>query len=146
MDQQVDFYIVRGTGPDAPLHTACRLAEKAFGVCRRVYILAGNPEEAQKLDDLLWTYRQESFIPHAVLCGPPGDELFATAPVQITSGQQSLGTCDVLINLSDALPLDVDSCARIVEIVPNSPPAVAAGRDRYRFYRDRGARLNSHEV
>ena len=146
MEQQVDFYIVRNTDPDAHLLTACRLAEKAFGVCQRIQVMIKTADDARKIDDLLWTYRQDSFIPHTILSDSAGDEPFANVPMHITVDQQSLPACDVLINLSERVPLNADSCPRIVEVVANAPASVAAGRERYRVYRDLGCRLKSHNV
>ena len=62
---KVDFYLL-GEGADSRERIACRLAEKAWRLGNRVYVLAPDQAAAQALDELLWTFSQGSFVPHAV--------------------------------------------------------------------------------
>src|SRR5882672_4387346 len=71
---RVDFYVLEGSEPRPRLVYACRLAEKAFLLEQRVSILTDSAEDAQQLDDLLWTFRDRSFVPHErqPAAGEPG--------------------------------------------------------------------------
>ena len=63
---QVDFYVLKD---DSALHRvqfACRLADKAYRLGHRVYIHTESAEQTRQLDDLLWTFQQNSFVPHCV--------------------------------------------------------------------------------
>ena len=66
---QVDFYILETAAAHEQLRTACRLAEKAWHKGHRVFIHTDSKETARSLDDMLWTYRQDSFVPHALFSG-----------------------------------------------------------------------------
>ncbi|MEZ5578324.1 MAG: DNA polymerase III subunit chi [Candidatus Competibacteraceae bacterium] len=44
--------------------SACRLADKAYGLGHTVYLFTASEARAAALDDLLWTFRQDSFVPH----------------------------------------------------------------------------------
>ena len=139
---RVDFYIVSRPEPAALLSTACRLADKAFRSGHRIFINAASPEQAMELDRLLWTFRDDSFVPHcrAGAASDPED------PVRIGSGETPDAPFDVLINLGDTIPSWADGSARIAEIVGADPESRAAGRTRYRHYRNEGCELGSHSL
>ena len=63
---KVDFYILGNDGEDEPLRIACRLAEKAWRQGNRVRVQAENSEAVRRLDKLMWTFKQESFVAHEV--------------------------------------------------------------------------------
>lgn len=141
--QQIDFYILSETAvTDEPARLACRLAEKAWQSGHRVFIHTASSFEAQKVDDLLWTFRQDSFVPHGMYSEP----LDGTLPVLVGDGVEPRTQLDVLINLTEDVPSYFERCARIVEVIGASEEARARGRARYRFYRDRGCSLESHKL
>lgn len=61
---RVDFYLVTETGAQAPLLLCCRLLEKAYQQQHKVYVQTPSQQEAEALDELLWTFKDECFIPH----------------------------------------------------------------------------------
>ena len=139
---KVDFYVVSRPEPNALLSTACRLTDKAFRLRHRVFINAASPEQANALDRLLWTFRDDSFIPHArASAGSDPDD-----PVRIGSGEAPDAPFDVLINLAEDVPLWAREGARVAEIVGADPQSRNAGRKRYRHYRDEGCELSSHDL
>ncbi|MED5461998.1 MAG: DNA polymerase III subunit chi, partial [Pseudomonadota bacterium] len=69
---RVDFYILQTSGELARQQFACRLAEKAYKLDNRIHIHVSEPEAAARLDDLLWTFRGGSFVPHELLGNTPG--------------------------------------------------------------------------
>ncbi len=143
---QVDFYILGATAAHERLRTACRLAEKAWQKGHRVFIHTDSKETASSVDDMLWTYRQDSFVPHALY----GDRLKVDAeslePVVVGDGTTQPADIDVLINLTETVPSFADKSARIAEIVGAGEAARRAGRVRYREYRDRGIPIQQHNL
>ena len=139
---QVDFYILPGPSGENRLHFACRLTEKAYGQGRRVYLNTDSEGETQHLDRLLWTFRDRSFVPHGAL----GQADASLTPVLLGCRRDPEGEDDVLINLTTEVPSFFSRFGRLAEIVDSDPERRRAGRERYRFYRDRGYPLNLHEL
>ena len=139
---QVDFYVLdeRATGNRFTL--ACRLSEKIYHQGRRIYIHTGSDEETRHMERLLWTFRQGSFIPHGTSgqCDP------AVTPVIIGHQDDAGDEHDVLVNLSPAVPGFFSRFERVAELIDKEPQVVSAGRERFRFYRDRGYPLSKHDI
>lgn len=142
---RIDFYIVSSDAPDARLTLACRLADKAMERKNKVFINATGPAEAARLDELLWTFSQGSFIPHRVVGA--GDERAGIEPVLIGSGREPPGdSWDLMINLADAVPEFFSRYERVAEVVDGDEERRKQGRQRFKYYRDRGYELNTHQL
>ena len=128
---QIDFHILPDS--DGRLLYTCRLAEKAYRRDHTVCILADNPQQADELDRLLWTFREGSFVPHE-RCEEGFDEL---TPVLITA-TLPLPRRDVLITLASVMPESLDAFDRMIEVVDQTPDILAGSRDRFRRYRQQG--------
>ena len=133
---RIDFYILQDVELDALHRFACRLAGKAWSAGNHVHIHSTDEDHATLLDGLLWEYPSERFIPHQVVNAP-------TKGVSI-GWQEPAELDDVLINISGAVPGFFGRFNRVAEIVVDSTRD--AGRDRYKFYRDRGFPLFHHEL
>ncbi|MEW6647679.1 MAG: DNA polymerase III subunit chi [Pseudomonadota bacterium] len=141
---RIDFYILEGNQPADGRVIACRVAEKAWLAGHKVYIHAADAGEAERLDELLWTFRQGSFVPHQRLeAGTPADEL---TPIHIGWGAEPEVHDEVLINLAAEVPLFFSRFQRVAEIIPAEEQARQQGRARYKFYRDRGYPLDTHTL
>ena len=145
MPGQVDFYVRSETNPDALESFACRLVETVWQRGHAVLVLAASDIAARRLDDLLWTFREESFVPHRRIGshGPTASEP-ASEPVLVSTPGVWRSDLDVLINLTASVPAEADRAARIAEIVPATGPGRDTGRERYRQYRNRGFELRTH--
>ncbi|MFO1349461.1 MAG: DNA polymerase III subunit chi [Gammaproteobacteria bacterium] len=140
---RVDFYILPDHTAQGRLLLACRLAEKAFTMEHTVYIQAQSEAQAAELDDLLWTFRQSSFIPHALA----GTADAAAAPVRIGWGKTiEEQKAEVLINLDDDLPPRLDTFQRVAEVVDQDSQVLRASRERFRQYRERGVEPTTHRL
>jgi len=143
---QVDFYILKAAAAREWLRTACSVAEKAWNKGHRVFIHTAAPATASEIDDMLWTYRQDSFVPHALY----GDRLNTAPeslePVLVGDGSAEPTDIDVLINLAETVPPFAHTSARVAEIVGGGESARSAGRIRYRDYRDRGIAIQQHDL
>jgi len=134
----IGFYIVKENKPDAANILVCRLAAKAYQKKMTMYIYTDSEHRLQKLDEMLWTFKQGSFIPHARL--EAHDDL---APIKLGMIEPDI-TADMLVNLCDEVPKFFSSFPKMAEIVPVSRKP--KGRKRYAFYKDRGYVLKTHPV
>ena len=139
----IDFYFNAGDR----LEVACRLAGKALQQKKRVLIYAPQAETAQRLDRLLWTAQAVSFIPHCMAQDP----LAADTPVLIATGDEAPAlspswACEVLLNLSADHPPFFERHERLLEIVAQEEEQLLAGRARFKYYRERGYEIQSHDL
>ena len=139
---QVDFYILDERSNGNRYLLACRLAEKIYHQGRRIFINTASEEEQRHMDRLLWTFRQGSFVPHAIM--EKADP--STNPVVIGKAGEVGEEADVMINLALEVPASFSRFERVVELIDREPQVKAAGRERFRFYRDRGYPLNTHDI
>ena len=142
---RVDFYVLKTRGRDVFGRTACRLAERAWKAKYQVLVRTDSLQSAEWFDELLWTFRQDSFVPHAIAregIRTSSDKVeIDREPVMISIRSTDPITADVLINLNHNAPLDHAQYPRVVEIVTGDEEAREQGRERFRYYR--GARLRS---
>ena len=139
---RVDFYVLERVDERARLMLACRLAEKAYRLDNRVYVHTQNRADAEHLDELLWTFRDGSFVPHALL----GDADMAESPIMIGSETDSVTPCDLLINLCDEIPEFAASFPRVAEIVTKDERCRTLSRKRFVAYRDDGHTIETHKL
>lgn len=138
---RVDFYILDTNGAAGWLNFVCRLTEKAYGTLEAIYAHTGSAALAQQLDEMLWTFRQGSFIPHEILSDAP-----PRAPVRIGTPEHSPESGDLLINLTGQVPAFAEQFDRIAEVVDADPARRAAGRELFRQYRDMGLEPVTHNI
>lgn len=135
---QIDFYTQAGDR----LHTACRIASKARGHGLRVTLFCPDRETAMRLDRMLWTVPATGFLPHCAA----DDRLAPVTPVLIdTTGDHHLHD-EMLINLHAEWPAFFSRYQRLAEIVSSDDTDRAQARQRYRFYRDRGYAIRTHDL
>jgi len=139
---RVDFYVLETADAEARLHFACRLAEKVYRLGQRVHLHAGSQVEAARLDELLWTFRQGSFVPHelAVAGSPPG------SPVTIGHGEGEPPPADLVVNLGAGEAPPHAGRTRVAEIIDASPAVRERGRERFRSYRQQGREISTHTI
>ena len=140
-EPQVDFYVIEARDEEGVRRFACRLAEKAWRAGHRVWIEAASSEMARALDAELWTFREESFVPHAIA----GPDAYDT-PVLIGHGDEPAHDPELLINLAAGIPRSASRAGRVAEIVGADEASRSAGRERFRSYRARGCEPRSHTI
>lgn len=137
---RVDFYILPdGTGID---RFACTMAAKAWSIGNRVHIHTPSEEMAKVLDNLLWTYRDISFVPHEIFDGNINEE----TPVTIGFGNSFPEQSQVMINLDFEIPDFASRFDRIVEIVGGNETNKQYARRRYRQYKDKDYETHDHKI
>ena len=162
-----DFYVLPDQKPNGRLLLACRLAEKAYRLGHRIYIHASSAAQAENLDELLWTFRQGSFVPHAVYPGaaqdnspvllgwgesahrilsalgsPPGP----TAAQDNRNPDATEGPDTLLINLAPEVPECFEQFHRVAEVVDQEPETLVASRRKFRYFREQGYQPEFHKL
>lgn len=139
---RVDFYLLTTPEPKAPWLLACRLLEKAYQRGHRVFVICENKADAEYLDELLWTFKDESFIPHHL----QGEGPEPAPQVQISYGPEPKGFSDILLNLSSTVPAYHSRFRRVMEIVAESDEAKNISRNHYREYRTKQCVIHTHKM
>jgi DNA polymerase-3 subunit chi len=125
---RIDFH----TNIGDKLAYACRLARKALGAGGKLVLLAEDAQQAATLDAALWTLSDTDFLPHVMA----GDALAPLTPIIISvDSDAAFPHYDMLVNLGQATPRQVDRFARVFEIISTNEDDAAAGRKRYMAYK-----------
>jgi DNA polymerase III subunit chi len=133
---RIDFHTNVGNS----LLYACRLVRKAYQAGQPLVVLA-EPPRLRAFDEQLWTFSPLDFVPHCLA----DSKLAADTPIVLTTDVDAAPHHQVLLNLGATVPAQFARFERLLEVVGNAPDELAAGRDRYRFYRDRGYALNNYK-
>ena len=139
---RIDFYVLPDADPAQRSVLACKLAEKAYGQGLKVYIHTASEDDSRRLDELLWTFRAGSFLPHAIDSAVEDD----APPILLGHDREPAGHSDVLINLGAEIPRFFGRFERVAELVDQRPELLAQSRERFRFYRERGYELKTHQL
>lgn len=140
---EVSFYILPSESTQERYEFACKLIEKAYRSGCFCYVLTDNAEQSQKIDDLLWTFRAGSFIPHQIYTGelPAIEKVILIGSHDVPENWQK-----TVINLSSHCPEQFDKIERILEILDNSEATKEPGRNRYRQYQQSGVNITTHKI
>ncbi|MFT4520473.1 MAG: DNA polymerase-3 subunit chi [Halioglobus sp.] len=137
---RVGFYVVQGAEPGQRLQVAVRLVDKAFQAGHRIFINAVDEQQARELNELLWSFRPASFLPH----GLHGEEHSDT--IAIGWGQEPMDHNDLLINLQLDIPAFFSRFGRVAEVVTQDSASLEALRASWTFYKERGYQLEKHDL
>lgn len=137
---QIDFYILPETTSDARWLFACRLIDKVQRMGIRTLVVMDNEAEARQLDELLWTFKPESFIPHQLINGGK------PAPVEITYNAETGDHQGLLLNLSKIVPPYFSRFERLSEVVIQEPAILQSSRERFGFYKQRGYPIETRKL
>ncbi len=139
---RVDFYILADGADGDRLDLTCRLAERIHAKDHRMLIHCPDVESARRLDRLLWTFRDGSFLPHGLV----GETNPAFTPIIISTNGEPAAEDQVLINLSPIVPEFFARFERLCEPLDHDPAVRQAGRARWKYYRDCGYNVQHHRV
>jgi len=140
---EVSFYILPTESLQERYLFACKLIEKAYRSGSFCYVLTDNAEQGRHLDDLLWTFRAGSFIPHQLYTGelPGFEKVILIGSLNVPESWQQ-----TVFNLSSHCPEEPGKMERILEILDNSEATKELGRNRYRHYQQLGFNLKTHKI
>jgi DNA polymerase-3 subunit chi len=146
---KVDFY----TGSPDKLRTACQLSHKAMQSGVRTAISLPDAATCDALDKLLWHYPATAFIPHCRSDAEEAEQMPALSPsaelrtclskwpVVLNHGGEKFPHHDLLISLHNECVPFFSRFERVIEIISNDAEDSRMGRERFKFYRDRGYEL-----
>lgn len=135
---QIDFY----THVQDRQQLACKLSAKALEQGLRVLVLTPDESGAARMDQMLWSVPTTGFLPHC----RARDPLAAVTPVIVDHDPGELTHDQVLLNLGSERPAFFSRFQRLIEIVSTDEADRQAARERFRFYRDRGYEIRSHDM
>src|SRR6476659_6620848 len=96
---RADFYLIaKPRFREQPLLLVCELARKAFEAKLPTLIHARDDEQAQAIDELLWEFDPDAFIPHQIV----GDEDDASTAVLIVPPEATTPDRTLVINLRES--------------------------------------------
>jgi DNA polymerase-3 subunit chi len=139
---RADFYLIaRPRFLEQPLMLVCELARKAYDANQWTLILARDAAQAEELDELLWAFDDDAYIPHQVAGTDEEDEL---TPVLIAAPEFDAPARALVINLRDGA--FSGECERVLEVVPADESAREPLRERWKQYKARGFDVNKHDM
>jgi len=130
---KIDFY----TGTKDKLRTACQLSNKAMLNGVRTVISLPDAATSSALDKLLWHYPATAFIPHCTSDAEEAGEM----PVVLDHGGEKFPYHDLLISLHNECVPFFSRFERVIEIISENTEDSRMGRERFKYYRDRGYEL-----
>lgn len=138
---RADFYLIQKERfREEPLLLVCELARKAHDANLWTLVLTRDAEQAEQLDELLWAFDDEAYIPHQIA----GDEEDELTPVLIASPDVDTPMRALVINLRDE-PVS-GSFDRVLEVVPADDSARGPLRERWKQYQARGLELKKYDM
>ncbi|QSP94214.1 DNA polymerase III subunit chi [Marinobacter salinisoli] len=142
-NQRYWFHILAQSTPAARNLHAVKLAAKAWQQGDRACIVCDALEQAEELDELLWGFSPESFIPHGLV---PDAATRCSESVGILMCPPSAEEWDTVIILSQTLPADADRFKRLALVAQNDPAILNQARSHYRQLRALGIEARVHDL
>ena len=135
---RIDFYI----HVDNPLNTLCTLATKALAKNVRMMILTPDAQTTDRVDKVLWSQPAIGFLPHC----RAEHRLASVTPIIVDHVCEPIVHEQVLVNLCPESPPVFSRFERLIEIVASNEVERDLARTRFRFYRDRGYDIHTHDL
>ncbi len=140
--QRAHFYLIdKPRFREQPLLLVCELAKRAYAANLPTLILARDQTQAEEIDDLLWSFDPDDYLPHQIA---GEDEEEDEAPILIASPDTDIALRPLLINLRDTAPQG--SFDRVLEVVPADPAARGPLRERWKHYQSLGFELKKFDM
>ena len=140
---RADFYLLAEQTAAARWQFACRLADKAYQQKQGLLLWCEDQATAHHIDELLWTYSDLSFIPHNLV----GEGPMPPPPIQVGFGDALPNhQRQTVINLTNQPITSTHHFARIIELICATPEATETGREHFRYYRQQGLSLFTHDL
>jgi len=140
---EIKFYLLSSTGSDARYRYACKIIEKAYRNGYFAYVLTDSDSQSQWLEQLLWTFRPTSFVPHEIYRGIlpefPNTILISHLPIPLQWQR-------LVVNLSSNPVGDLGQTEKVVEIFDNDEQVKQIGREHYRHYKSLGVIPSTHSI
>ena len=123
------------------MRASSQTSRKAYDGNLWTLILARDAAQAEELDELLWAFDEEAYIPHQIAGTDDEDDL---TPVLIATPDIDAPSRALVINLRDEA--FAGQCERVLEVVPADPAARDPLRERWKHYKARGFDVNKYDM
>lgn len=140
---RADFYLIAGKQRfvEKPLLLVCELARKATDSGQPLLIFAASAAQAEVLDELLWEFDPDAYVPHQIVGTDEDDDI---TPVLIVAPEMQTPMRPLVINLrAEAVQ---GSFTRVLEVVPAEESARGPSRERWKAYKERGLEVNKFDM
>ena len=143
MTARADFYMIvnKKQFVEQPLLLVCQLAQKAIASNQPCLIFCESAEQADFLDDLLWEFDDDAFVPHQIVGTDEDEEI---TPVLLVGPESETPMRPLAINLRTELP--PMGFERVLEIVPADETARGPARARWLEYKKLGFVVSKHDL
>ena len=141
---RVDFYLLKSSAFSDQIGFCCRLSEKALAQENKIHIQTKDPIHSDALDEALWSFKAESFLPHAI-----GQNQHQDYPITIDSQaleQNSNAHRDLLILLCSEIPRNHANFGRMCVIVSNQDSDIQQAREQYKHFKTQGLDVHIHDM
>ena len=126
---KIDFYHLQNQTLENVLP---KLLEKSYQLGKKILVKIGNEERVDFINNLLWTYDEESFLPH----GSKKDGHAEMQPIWLTSGNDNPNNAEFLF-LTDGAQADCEEIAKFERVFNifdgNSQIAVENARNLWKL-------------
>lgn len=118
---------------------ACEIAEHTYAQGERLQIIAIDEEQAARLDDLLWTYKPDNFVPHGLWKSMDSE---SAQPVVITTRKERVPGIASLLTM-DYCPVEmVQQFSKVIHVVlVDNQERLEASRRYWTLLKDAGFSL-----
>jgi len=148
MSEQTDIYINKGSSFTELATLACRLSEKVLDAKQTATIVCASEMDAKSLDETLWSFRDDAFIPHQA-----STSVSKNYPVAVThyealeSAADSQDTkTDTLIYLEPRLLSREPTHTRRLILVSNDEKNLNEGRALFKRLKTSVAKIQTHDL
>lgn len=135
---RIDFYL----NSENRLATLGSIGVKAMKQGSRLFVLTPDHPTTEQVDRFLWTQPAIGFVPHC----SASHRLAPVTPIIVDHVTEPVPHEDVLVNLTLDCSQLFSRFERLIEIVGTDEDDKAQARARFRFYRDRGYEIRTHDL
>jgi len=148
MQTQVMFYLLQDDVNDeaeqdtrSAIYHACLQASHFYRQNQRVYIYTQDKQHAEQVDEMLWAFDSDSFVPHNLVGEGPKQGAVVEIGFQPPQGRRP-----VLINLTTTVPTFANQYQFVVDFVPSDDKLKQQARERFKGYRQWGFQVGNQAV
>lgn len=140
MSSAVSFYLLNDAQANREAF-ACRLCQRALQEGLTLFVLCESHDAMERFDQLLWTFQASSFVPHEIDDPKAPICLGLSIPEAFLKSEQKVGCLNLTNEAVEAAQFD-----RVLEIIEANDVAKAAGRERFKGYKQQGITPTTHQI
>jgi DNA polymerase-3 subunit chi len=112
----------------------CDVVESEFSIGNKVVVNVSDEEEGKLLDNMLWSWKQSTFIPHSFV---PSLSESTNDPVLITTDISENLSYDTMILVNPSNIESLENYNTVIDFAEKyNPTKIETDRKRYKLYRD----------